>query len=408
MNDDFLFTNPETLRKIYRFTQEEIPFIKDLDSLLDKILIEILNITCADAGSIYLLENNKLKFSYVQNNSLFKNDLNKNKYLYSNHQIPVNDKSIAGYAAKTGEILIIDDVYNIDKSLPFSFNKTFDLISSYRTKSILAVPLKTKQGTIVGVIEVINTKNKDGSIGEFNEEQKQITSIFAKEATIAIERAIMTRTIILRMIKISELRDPTETAKHVNRCASYAIEIYDRYAKNKKFPDNEIKNFKDNLRLAAMLHDVGKVAISDNILKKPSKLTDEEFHQMKFHTIAGYQLFNDPTSELDKMSAEVALNHHERWDGKGYPGNFTQTSDYDANYGEGKKGDAIPLSGRIVALVDVFDALSSKRCYKDPWPEDKILNLLKEESGKQFDPEIVSAFLSIYDVIKAIKEKYNE
>jgi response regulator RpfG family c-di-GMP phosphodiesterase len=173
-------------------------------------------------------------------------------------------------------------------------------------------------------------------------------------------------------------------------------------------PAEEIRITKDLLRIGAMLHDVGKIAISDLILKKPAGLDPEEFNIMKLHTILGARLFQNAESELDIMSAEIALNHHEKWDGNGYPGRIADIFDPQASLGPGKRGDEIPLSARIVSLADVYDALGSKRSYKEPMPEERILKIINEESGKQFDPEVVQAFLEVHDTIVAIKEKYHE
>ena len=218
----------------------------------------------------------------------------------------------------------------------------------------------------------------------------------------------MTREMIIKMVKLSGLRDPHETGEHVNRVGAYAIEIYDKWASTHGVPEDEIKKTKDNLRIAAMLHDVGKVAIPDSILKKPAKLTPEEYNQMKFHTIYGARLFQPITSKWDTLASEVALNHHERWDGKGYPGNLNNILNEDVKLKKGKKDGETPVFGRIVGLADVYDALISKRVYKDAWPEEKVVEYIKEESGHQFDPEVVDAFIEIYDVIKAIREKYSD
>jgi hypothetical protein len=136
------------LEKLARLHQ-----IKDLHSILDSILYESRVITNADAGSIFLVENNRLKFSYIQNDTIFKNDILCNKYIYANHTIDIDRKSIAGYVAKTGEPLILDNVYEIDKREPYSFNPYFDQISTYRTKSMLVVPLKNVKGDVLGVME---------------------------------------------------------------------------------------------------------------------------------------------------------------------------------------------------------------------------------------------------------------
>jgi HD-GYP domain-containing protein (c-di-GMP phosphodiesterase class II) len=165
--------------------------------------------------------------------------------------------------------------------------------------------------------------------------------------------------------------------------------------------------------MAAMLHDVGKVAISDLILKKPARLTLDEFEIMKSHTYLGARLFMDFKSDFEEVAAEVALNHHERWDGTGYPGHIDLSSQLPpadngntGNTPRPKRGEEIPLFGRIVAVADVYDALCSRRAYKEPWDEDEVLNKLQASSGKHFDPEIVDAFFSCIDVIKFVARRY--
>ena len=158
-----------------------------------------------------------------------------------------------------------------------------------------------------------------------------------------------------------------------------------------------------------MLHDAGKVGISDKILKKPGKLDDDELRIMKMHTVLGHRLFANTNSEIDAMAAEVALHHHERWDGKGYPGKDVDLEKAEAiDHSSGKENIEIPITGRVVAVADVYDALISKRIYKDAWTEDKVLEYIKSSAGTHFDPEVVEAFFSIYDVITAIRDKYAE
>ena len=386
---------------------ENISHIKDVDSLLDRVLLEARAITNADAGSIYLRKSDHLSFEYVQNNSLMKDDSSSNKYIYRKQEIPINNSSIAGYAALNKTPLVIDDVYRLGGNVPYTFNRSFDESSSYHTQSVLTVPLMTSRDKIIGVMQIINAKDKKGSVVPFSKEDEILVSLFANQAAVAIERARMTREIILRMIKIAELRDPRETGAHVNRVGAYSIEIYQRWAAKKQIPGAEIKKVKDILRIASMLHDVGKVAISDAILKKRAKLDDKEREQMKFHTVYGARLFKDSSSDWDDMAAEIALNHHERWDGSGYPGYLEDIYSENISVGTGKKREEIPLEARIVALADVYDALVSPRTYKDSWPEEKVMDYIDSERNKHFDPEIVDAFLDIHDVIKAICKKYS-
>jgi len=385
--------NYEKLHKLISVSNEINQF-KDIDTLLDHILYEARAFSNADAGSIFFCDKDEISFEYVQNDTLIKRDPTYKKYLYSNTKLSADDHSIVGYVTSRKEILIIDDVYDLDSSVPYTFNKSFDEKSCYRTSSMMTVPLLTSRDKVIGAIQIINARDNDNHIRGFTKEDKTLITFFANNASLAIEKAKMTREIILRMIKMAELRDPSETSEHVNRVASYSIEIYQHWAQKEKISDDEIKKFKDVLRIAAMLHDVGKVAISDTILKKPGKLTNEEFKIMQTHTSQGATLFQGDVSELDSLSALIAATHHEKWNGKGYP--------------KGLRGDEIPIAGRIVALADVYDALVSKRVYKEAWKEEDVLRLIKEESGHHFDPDIVNSFLDAYDIIMAIRNKFSD
>jgi HD-GYP domain-containing protein (c-di-GMP phosphodiesterase class II) len=385
---------------------EDMNQLKDIDTILDRILFESRKITNAEAGSIFLVENEKLTFRYVHNDVLYKSDAN-NKYIYSNLSVPLNKTSIVGYCAMTGETTRIADAYKLKDDLPYRFNSSFDLKTGFKTRSIMTIPLTTYQGEVVGVIQIINAKNEEGEVVPFTEDEETYVSFFARHACFAIERGVMTRELILRMMKMAELRDPKETGAHVQRVGAYTAEIYHRWALNKGIDIEEIKRKKDIIRLAAMLHDVGKVGISDSILKKPARLTEDEFTTMKYHTVHGERLFMHSKSELDALSKTIALHHHEKWNGKGYPGKML---DYDAEtptIGVGYIGEEIPIEARICALADVFDALGSARSYKAKWPDDKVLDLIRKESGSHFDPDVVDAFFEILDVITAIKDKFS-
>jgi HD-GYP domain-containing protein (c-di-GMP phosphodiesterase class II) len=391
----------------------EVSQISDLDVLLEKLLSEARKLVLADAGSIYIKEGEKLKFSYAQNDTLRAKLGPNKKLMYTTFSMPINNHSIAGFVANTGKTSNIPDAYKISSTLPFSFNSDFDKKVGYHTTSILTVPLKNSRKQIVGVLQLINAQDDDGNIISFMDDDEPLIMHFANYAANAIEKAQLTRTTIMRMISMAELRDPKETGPHVNRVAAYSLEIYEAYAHKKGIPEDQIASQKDSLRMAAMLHDVGKVAISDIILKKPGKFTDDEFEIMKQHTLLGAQLFGGARSEFDEIAEEVALNHHERWDGKGYPGHVDLFSGepidgHEGGNGKvlGKKGEEIPLFGRIVSIADVFDALSSKRVYKDAWDEDKVLDVIREGAGTQFDPELVEVFLENLDVIKSIQQRY--
>lgn len=389
-------------------TTDEVNQLKDVDTILDKILYESRKFANADAGSIFLVEGDSLIFSFVQNETLFKGG-GANAALYQNFGIPISEQSIVGYVAKTRKSLAIDDAYELDATLPFSFNKSFDEKSGYRTTSMLTIPLIAQESRLVGVMQLINAQNDMGKAIPFSMDEQTYIPLFCNNASVAIERGIMNRELILRMMKMAELRDPTETGAHVQRVGAYCAEVYGTWAARRGHSAKEIKRTRDNLRLAAMLHDVGKVGIPDAILKKPGKLTDEEFDVIKMHTVFGARLFGNLTSDLDRMSLEIALGHHEKWAAPGYPGRVKPDIwAPDVTMGEPINGEEIPLGARICAVADVFDALASPRSYKDPFPDEKCLAILEKDAGTHFDPEIVEIFIEIFDVITAIRGKYAE
>lgn len=387
--------------------------VQDLDILMERLLTEARRFVNADAGSIYIREGNSLKFAYTQNDTLQQRLENGEKLIYSTFSVPVDETSIAGNVALTGDPLNIEDVYRIDSAKPFGFSSRFDQASDYKTGSMLAIPLKNIKRDVIGVLQVINAKNEQETVISFSEEDQNMMRVFASIASVALERAQMTRTILLRMIRMAEMRDPKETGAHVNRVGSYAVEIYDKWAFRHNIPLSKIEKSRDLLRMSAMLHDVGKVGISDMILKKPARFNHDEYEIMKQHTVLGARLFQDLQSDFDEAAAQVALNHHERWDGAGYPGYVdiatgSPLKGHVQNNGRpmGKKGEDIPLFGRIVSLVDVYDALSSSRVYKEAWDESKVLDTIEKEAGTQFDPELVDIFFSSLDMMRSIQERY--
>ncbi len=382
--------------------------IQDTDVLLERILTEARAIVHADAGSIYVHEDGMLKIRYAQNETQRRRLAPGQKLPFNFFSFKVDEKSICGYSVLTGKILNVPDVYDIE-GMPFVFNKQPDMLTGYRTKSMLAVPLRTAAGKTLGIMQIINAEDEKGNVVEFDSDSELYIAHFASSATQALERANLTRAMVLRMVQMAEFRDPKETGSHVNRVANYAVEIYDHWAFKHNISIQESEKFRDTLKIAAMLHDVGKVAVSDIILKKPDKLTDEEYKIIQNHTLIGATLFDDLQSDLDLMSRDVALRHHERWDGKGYPGKVdlktgkALETDSETGKAKGLCGDEIPLAARIVALADVYDALSSKRSYKRSWTEDEVLREIQDQAGTQFDPELVMDFFEVLPNIRQIQ-----
>jgi len=399
----------------------ELNQIQDYDLLLERILYEARKVVHADAGSIYITVpteegeegTEKLAIKYSQNETIQKKMPPGQKMIYSIFTVPINEKSISGYCAFKKTLINVPDMYNIPSEAPYQFNSSFDVITGYKTVSTLTIPLVATDKRLMGVIQVINSKDENENIIPFSSSDELILTHFATNATMVLQRAYITRAMILRMIKMSELRDPKETGTHVNRVAGYSVEIYDRWAFHHKIPVSEREKFRDSLKISSMLHDVGKVAISDAILKKPARFTPEEYQIMQNHTIYGASLFRDTNTYVDHLAKDIALTHHENWDGTGYPGwvdPYTGKIEKANEEGKplGRRGEEIPLGGRIVAIADVYDALCSKRVYKDPWNEKEVLDEMRKLSGSKFDPELIDIFFEVLPNIKQAQSQYPE
>lgn len=400
-----VMTAESAISRILGITSE-LNRLQDVDAILDRILLEARRLSKADAGSIFLVEDGRLRFSYVQNDTLF-GQQGLSPAVYSDFSVPIDETSIVGYVAKTGETLVIDDAYQLNPELPYHFNRSYDEKNGYRTTSIMTIPMRSFENRLLGVMQIINALDEENRFTSFGAESRVYLPLLANHATGAVERGRMTREIILRMMRMAELHDPRETGRHVQRVGAFSAEIYHRYALNKGFSSEQRRYMKGMIRLAAMLHDVGKIGVPDSVLKKPGKLTDEEFRLMKLHTMKGARLFSQPTSELDRLCGAIAMHHHEKWNGTGYPGHWSENP-AQADQPRPLSGEEIPLGARIVAVADVYDALMSVRCYKEPWPEERVLETLRKDAGTHFDPEVVEAFFQIYDVIVAIREKYRD
>lgn len=370
---------------------------KEEGAVLDRTLAKTRELTNAEAGTIYLKEGDELVFAYTHNDFLFPQQKSY-KYAYSNVRIPITSSSIAGYVAVTNSPLNLEDVHLLPSDVPYSFNDSFDKKTGYYTKSMLTVPLLSKDRRLLGVLQLINSLTPGTRTPRpFDADMVAAVSLLAREASIYLEISDNVRENIYRLMRIAVLRDPTETGAHAERVGAIAAEVYQAWAERRDEPTDMISFYRSKLRLAAMLHDVGKVGIPDVVLKKPGKLTDEEFDIMRAHTTLGAELFENAAEDISELSFDIALHHHQKWNGRGYPvlsGASTLA------------GEDIPLAARITAIADVFDALVSPRCYKEPWSFEKAMNLLLEEAGEHFDPELVDCFHEIKDTIPLIYERF--
>jgi HD-GYP domain-containing protein (c-di-GMP phosphodiesterase class II) len=341
-----------------------------LDSLLTIIAEEVRNILGADRCSVFLVDPYKgelwTKIALGMEEKILR--------------IPLG-QGIAGFVAKTGSAVNIRDAYKDTR-----FAQDLDRITGYQTRTVLAVPLRGRDGKSLGVFEVLNKAK-----GAFTEEDEGLLRILATMAASFIENATLYEDLrrshletIYRMALVAEYRDQEDTGRHLRRMSRFSGIL--AQGMGLTFAEAE------EIRYAAPLHDIGKVAIPDSILRKPAKLTPEEFEEMKKHTVYGAKMLANAESRLLRLAAKVAVGHHEWYDGTGYPYQL--------------KGDQISIEARIVTVADVFDALSSKRVYKGEWTVEDALKYIEAGAGKQFDPRVVAVLRERFaDILQARDEE---
>ncbi|WP_333803831.1 HD domain-containing phosphohydrolase [Sulfurospirillum sp.] len=343
---------------------------KSLDDVLESMANFARDILQADRCSIFVYDKQK--------------DELWSKVAHGTKPIRISTKQgVAGYAALSKETQIVVDAYN-----DYRFNREVDKATGYLTQTILSVPLLDNQENTIGVFQALNKKDE----GIFTNIDAELLLLISNYAASAIENAILydklrdTQTkIINKLASAAEFKDQ-ETSKHTKRVGLYSALLAEKYGMCR---DDITK-----IELAAPMHDAGKIGIADKLLLKPGKLDEEEFEMMKTHAQLGHDLLFDDENEYLKTAALIALEHHEKWDGSGYP--------------RGKKGEEISIYGRIVAIADVFDALISVRPYKDAWSFKKAHEHLNKSSGTHFDPVLITLFNENIEKIHAIYQELKD
>ncbi len=396
---DFIYDYIPVVNSMKWINEFSIKLLSYTDTyfIVDSILAEARRITFAEAGTAYLVDGDDLVFSYTHNDKLFADD-KASKHSYSNTRIPISPNSIAGYCAYTKKIVNLHDVRDIPSEYPFTFNDSFDKATNYYTKSVLCVPLLGHGDSLLGVIQLINRQEQGKSVA-FPKKVIPLVSLLATQTASVIERAKLIEEMAHRLHHITSLHDPNETGAHVERVGAISAEIYSHIAAKRDDNIDQSHTIRGQIRLAAKLHDVGKVGIPKEILKKPGKLNDEERLNMQRHAFIGANIFSLAIDSTDTLIKNIAMHHHQKWNGEGYSGDESVPI---------LKGEQIPLEARIVAVADVFDALISKRSYKPEWTWEDAIRILKEDSGSHFDPQVVEAFCEIEEIIVAIYQKYKD
>ncbi|ERI95376.1 HD domain protein [Clostridiales bacterium oral taxon 876 str. F0540] len=298
------------------------------------------------------------------------------------------------HVVDSGEERIIDDLEEYVKGKPIKeYNK---ILLEEGIRSSITFPLKSNDK----VIGIIFFSSKDKNV--YKTEHIRFLKTLANSIVLSLEKDILMQDMVisstLALAKLTEERD-SDTGEHLNRMQTYAKMMAKFLSQEEKYKNIIDRDYIDDIERFAPLHDVGKVAIRDEILLKPGKLTYEEFETMKTHTTYGARVLSMADENLKKhgrslfkLAIEIAEGHHEKWDGSGYP--------------YGKKGEEIPLSARIVAISDVFDALTSKRPYKEPFTFEESINIIKDGYGKHFDPHIIDVFIKNIEAFQNVYEGF--
>jgi putative nucleotidyltransferase with HDIG domain len=327
----------------------------NLERLLFKLMDEVRDILNADRCTVFLYDESKEElWSKIALG------------LEEEIRFPA-DKGIAGHVWQTAEVVNIPDAYKDDR-----FNPEVDKKTGYKTKSILTMPLLNLFSEVIGVFQVLNKKG-----GSFTKDNEKILSAISFTAASAIENAILYEeqqksftSFIETLSTTLDTRDYI-TAGHSRRVTLYALEI----ARIMKFDPEQM----EIIRFAGLLHDIGKIGVPEVVLFKDRKLSEDEYEIIKRHANLTKSILNK-IHFLKKYRAipDIAASHHERIDGKGYP--------------EGLNGDNIPLGGKILAVADVFDALTSRKPYQDRIELDEVMEIIEKDTGKAFEPFVVYNF----------------
>ncbi len=349
----------------------EVSSLKDYDKILEVLAAMGRALTSADRCTIWVVSDDK------------KTIWTKVAQGIDKIEIPINS-GIVGNSICNGTRELIDDVYSDNR-----FNAQIDKDTGYRTKSMMVIPMYDYSDTIIGAFQVINHRGETEKFDKRDLERLTLASTYAAEtlisAALAIEIEETQKEVVFTMGAIGESRSK-ETGNHVKRVAEYSKILALSYG----LDEDEA----ELLKQASPMHDIGKIAIPDSILNKPGRFDENERHIIETHAELGYHMIKNSQRPLLKAAAIVAYEHHEKWDGTGYPRKL--------------KGEEIHIYGRITAVADVFDALGSDRVYKKAWNDADIFKLFKDERGKHFDPKLVDLFFDSIDDILHSREKFKD
>jgi HD-GYP domain-containing protein (c-di-GMP phosphodiesterase class II) len=346
--------------KVLLHLAENLQAHLDLNQLLLTTMREVAKILNADRCTVFLLDEAKNELW-----SIVAMGIGKGKEI----RFPAG-KGIAGHVATTGEILNIPDAYKDSR-----FNPEIDKKTGYLTRNMLTMPLKNREEIIIGVFQILN---KEG--GPFTTKDEELLAAISQITATTVENSLLYEEQVESLNSFVEALSATLdtpdyiTAGHSRRVTLYTLALSEQML----MTDTTC----EELRFAGLLHDIGKLGIPEAVLFKAGKLTQEEYETIKRHPAVTRQILGSiHFPRKMKNVPEIASTHHERVNGSGYP--------------DGLKIEKIPLGGRMLAMADVFDALTSRRQYRDRESIEKVWETIEKENGQTFDPEVVKIFLDI-------------
>ena len=350
------------------------------DDMSEEVLSRARALFECDAGTLWLRRGSSLVREVVQNRQADARGL-------LGRSVGLDGSTTAGYVAITNQVLRVESV----EALGGQYDASWDAQVGFQAGSYLGIPLTNRDGFVFGVVELLNPR-QDGVLRVFGAEESAVARAMASQASLALQfasdreaREAEAFETVCGLAALAEWRDP-EIPSHVRRIGGYCGVLAEAVGCEREEAQR--------IRLASPLHDVGKVGIPEEVLYKPGKLTEDEFRMSQEHCRLGQSLLAGvgAGSELLGLGGEIALTHHERWDGTGYPRKLS--------------GESIPLAGRIVAIADVFDALTTRRSYKPAMGLEESVKILTQESGGHFDPAVVDAFQARFSDLLDVKREY--
>ena len=375
---------------------------KDINKLLEIIVDEARSLTGADGGTLYLIDKRKmqLRFEILQNDTMKMRMGGTTGVEITLPPVPLfntgqpNHANVSSYVALTEKIVNVPDLYEA-KGFDFTGPRIYDDCTGYRSQSMLVIPMKNHEDDVIGVLQLLNARDpKSNNVIPFDPQSVGSIASLASQAAVAFtnrqlfedlveakrrtEQAFLNT--VQRLAIVAAYKDK-DTALHVKRMSRYSAVL----AGGLCLSPTEV----DIVLHGSQMHDVGKIGIPDAILLKPAKLDAHEWDIMKQHTTMGGHMLSGSPSELMQAGRTIALSHHERWDGSGYP--------------KGLEGEDIPLLGRICAVADVFDAVTTQRPYREAFSNQGAYRILREGRSTQFDPRVVDVFFARLDEIVVIQ-----